>query len=77
MKKKLEMTPQSALIANLIDTLTSAGYFGAVEIGIAAGAVVAVRLIHRDKQSKMTEFDVPLHELDKVHVNEGGMPTIH
>ena len=77
MKEKLEVTPQSALIANLIDILTSAGYFGAVEIGIAAGAVVLVRLIHRDKQGKMTELDVPLQELHKVHLDEGGMPTIH
>jgi peptidase E len=77
MKKKLEVTPQSALIAKLIDMLTSAGYFGAVEIGIAAGAVVIVRLIHRDKQGKMTELNVSLHELDKVHVDEGGTPTIH
>ncbi len=74
--KKHEVTPQSALIANLIDILTGAGYFGAVEIGIAAGAVVIVRLIHRDKQGKMTELDLPLQELDKAHIDEGGTPTI-
>ena len=76
MTRKLEVTPPSALIANLIDLLTGAGYFGAIEIGIAGGAVVAVRLLHRDEAGRMTELDIPLHELDRARVDPGGNVTI-
>jgi hypothetical protein len=75
-QNQIAVTPQSALLAHLIDTLAQHGYNGTMRIDISLGAIFAVRLYHPDKAGKIAYLDVPVEDLDKLCVSQGGTPSI-
>ena len=75
--KQLEVSPQSALLAHVIDVLTAQGYHGVMRIAIAQHAIVGVSLFHPDKQGKMTELSVPMEKIDILCIDADVTPTIH
>jgi hypothetical protein len=76
-KKQLEASPQSALIAHLVDVLAAQGYHGVMRIAISQHALVGVSLFHPDEDGHMKELAIPLDAIDDLCADAASTPTIN